>query len=109
MAHTSRYWRAIRKGCIPVAWYRAYGRAFESMIDYSFTLDIEPSAVNGTFNAIRMLVESPDELARRQALLQRAQDLLLWDAPETSGIARLFLLELERRAIEARLFHGQAF
>ena len=57
-----------------------------------------------------MLVNDPAELARKQAALQRAQDLLSWDVPETQpGIGQLFLLELERRAIEARRYHGKAF
>lgn len=111
VAHTSRFWRSIRRGCIPVAWYRGYARPFESSIDYaSFTLDIDPSAVDSTFDAVRMLVGNPQELARKQAALQRAQDLLMWERPETQpGIAQLFLLELERRAIEARRYHGKAF
>ena len=101
VAHTSRFWRAIRRGCVPITYFRANRLAFDDVLDYgAATLNLEPSDVNLTMDAIAELLRDKERLAATQRALGRIQRWLDWEAAEDEvGVAALLLRQLEKRAI----------
>ena len=101
VAHTSRFYRAIRRGCIPVTFFRANRLPFDDVLDYdAATLNLEPSDVNSTINALDELLRDPDRLAAKRHALGRLQRWFDWEAAEDEvGVAALLLRALEKRAI----------
>lgn len=60
---TTRFWKAISMGCIPVSFFRAFDRPFErsGLLDYSeFTLNLDTDDISGRVNdVIRAILDNP--------------------------------------------------
>ena len=75
VAHTSRFWRSIRRGCIPVTFFRAYELPFQHLgVDYSkFTVNIEPDSIGDLNDILTYYLRNRDELARLMRNLTHVQ------------------------------------
>lgn len=101
VAHTSRYWRGIQRGCVPVSFLRAYDLAFQDTIDYSlFSVNIQPDHLADLTPTIKALLSDPGKLSSMQEHLALAQSALSWDRSERmSGIEGLLWAALDKRAV----------
>ena len=96
VAHTSRFWRALRRGCIPVTFFRAYDLPFSEVVDYSkFTVNIQPDNIHTMHNILAGILQDNQRLHVLQQEVQKAQKLLVWEFE--SGIPHFFQNELSRR------------
>lgn len=96
VAHTSRFWRALRRGCIPVTFFRAYQLPFSSVLDYSkATVNIQPDNIHTLHHILTSILRNRIRLQSLQQEVNRIQKSLIWEADD--GIRDLFLGELSRR------------
>ena len=96
VAHTSRFWRALRRGCIPVTFFRAYQLPFSDVIDYSkATVNIQPYNIHTLHQTITNILNNKARLQALQQEVDRIQKLLLWEGGQ--GIHTLYANELSRR------------
>lgn len=102
VAHTSRFWKAIRRGCIPVTFFKGYDLPFAGVIDYSAaTVNIAPDNIATMSSVLIDLLNSPARLLALQQNLEQIQLKLIWnDHSQHSGIEHLFWNELTRRSRE---------
>lgn len=100
VAHTSRFLKAIRRGCIPVTFFRGYDLPFADVIDYSAaTVNIAPDNIATMSSVLTDLLNSPAKLLALQKKLELLQLKLIWnDHSRRSGIEQLFWHELTRRS-----------
>ena len=98
VAHTSRFWRSIRRGCIPVTFFRAYELPFQHLgVDYSrLTVNIEPDSIGDLNNILTYYLRNRDELARLMRNLAHAQHI--FDLDSNSGVYTMFKRELQVRS-----------
>ena len=95
VAHTSRFWRALRRGCVPVTFFRAFDLAFSAQIDYSSaTVNIQPDNIHTVHNVLSSILRQKARLRKLQQQVQKIQKLLIWD--DAKGIQQLFAVELLR-------------
>ena len=96
VAHTSRFWRALRRGCIPVTFFRAYQLPFSDMIDYSSaTVNIQPDNIHTLHNVLAGILHDKERLHALQQQVQILQQMLVWEYE--SGISQLLQDELLKR------------
>ncbi len=96
VAHTSRFWRALRRGCIPVTFFRAYQLPFSDMIDYSSaTVNIQPDNIHTLHIVLAGILHDKDRLHALQQQVQILQQMLVWEYE--SGISQLLQDELLKR------------
>ena len=89
VAHTSRFWRSLRRGCIPVTFFRAYELPFSSEIDYSaFTVNIQPDNIHTMHSVLAGILHDKNRLRGLQQQVQRVQRMLVWE--DDAGISLLF-------------------
>ena len=93
VAHTSRFWRALRRGCIPVTFFRAFQLPFSSVLDYSkATVNIQPDNIHTLHQTLTSILKNRNRLQALQKHVNRIQKLLVWEADK--GIRDLFANEL---------------
>ena len=103
VAHTSRFWRSLRRGCIPVTFFQGYQLPFSDSIDYaSFTVNILPDSIHTMHDVLTSLLNNRSRQQSLQHQIQQIQPLLVWDG--TAGIQTLFGTELSARINSC---HGQ--
>ena len=96
VAHTSRFWRSIRRGCIPVTFFRAYDLPFSKNIDYSSaSVNIQPDNVHTMHNTLTAIINDKDRLHALQTAVRVLQQKLIWEGD--TGIWQLFQDELQQR------------
>ena len=96
VAHTSRFWRALRRGCIPVTFFRAYQLPFSGTIDYSSaTVNIQPDNIHTLHNVLAGILHDKERLRALQQQVQTLQQMLVWEYE--SGISQLLQDELLKR------------
>lgn len=99
VAHTSRFWRSIMQGCIPVSFFKAYDLPFRSQIDYSaFSINILPDNLH-RLRPILELAMHDGSIVHLQDALHHAHMQLQWD---DDGIFRLLNNELGKRSLQLR-------
>ena len=95
VAHTSRFWRALRRGCIPVTFFRAFELPFATQIDYSTTtVNIQPDNVHMVHLVLSSILKNKSKLVKLQEQVDKIQHLLVWDDP--MGIQKLLAGELSK-------------
>ena len=95
VAHTSRFWRALRRGCVPVTFFRAFDLAFAAQIDYSSaTVNIQPDNIHTVHHVLNSILKHKARLRKLQQQVQKIQTLLIWE--DAMGIQELFAFELSR-------------
>lgn len=95
VAHTSRFWRALRRGCIPVTFFRAYQLPFSGVLDYSkATVNIQPDNIHTLHQTLTGILNNRSKLQALQKEVNRIQKLLVWEA--RMGIQDLFAGELSK-------------
>ena len=101
-AFTGRFWYAIRRGCIPVTFFRAYALPFQDLgVDFdSFTVNIQPNNVK-ELNSRLALLRQEEHLQRLQKNLERVQRLFIWDH---SGVFNLLSKAIQKRSNEILLW-----
>ena len=96
VAHTSRFWRALRRGCIPVTFFRAYELPFSGNIDYSHaTVNVQPDNIHSMHNILAVILQDKHRLHALQQEVHKIQKLLVWEYD--GGIPYLIQDELSRR------------
>ena len=96
VAHTSRFWRSFRRGCIPVTFFRAYELPFSSVIDYSkATVNIQPDNIHTMHDRLTAILNNKQKLYALQHEVHAIQQMLVWE--EDTGVLQLFHNELQKR------------
>lgn len=100
VAHTSRFWKALRRGCIPVTFFRGYDLPFAGAIDYSAaTVNISPDNINTMSSILIDILGDPVKLLSLQRNVERIQQLFVWESQQqTSALEDLFWDEMSKRS-----------
>lgn len=100
VANTSRFWKAIRRGCIPVTFFRGFDLPFASAIDYgSAIVNIQPDNLDNLPVILTNILNNPDELLALQKSVDHIQSFFLPEPDVHSvGTAHMFWQELARRS-----------
>ena len=95
-AFTGRFWYAIRRGCIPVTFFRAYALPFQDLgIDFnSFTVNIQPNNIKDLSSRLGLLQQKKEDVQRLQKNLERVQRLFIWDH---AGVFSLLSKAIQKR------------
>ena len=104
VAHTSRFWRSLRRGCIPVTFFRAYELPFSRAIDYSVaTVNIQPDNIATMSSVLTDILNNPAKLLSLQRNVEKVQNMIVWEGQGySSSVKQLFWDELSRRS--ARMY-----
>ena len=101
VAHTSRFWKALRRGCIPVTFFRAYDLPFSDVIDYQAAIvNVQPDNIHTMSSVLAAILSNPAKLASLQQNVERIQRILMWESDSfssRSGIVQLFWNALSSR------------
>ena len=96
VAHTSRFWRSLRRGCIPVTFFRAFELPFSDVIDYSSAIvNIQPDNVHTMHNTLAAILQDKGRLHGLQQAVDTIQHQLIWEGD--NGIWHLLQNELLKR------------
>ena len=98
VAHTSRFWRSLRRGCIPVTFFKDYQLPLSDYIDYAgASVNILPENVQSFYIILKEVLGNATLQGFLQDNVQTIQTLLVWDGDK--GIQKLFGAELSKRII----------
>lgn len=102
VAHTSRFWRALRRGCIPVTFFRAYDLPFSSVIDYSAaSVNIQPDNIQSMYSVLTSILRNPAKLLSLQQGVEKIQNMIVWEEHKSSvGLHQLLWDELSKHAAQ---------
>jgi hypothetical protein len=98
---TTRVWRALVRGCIPVTFFRATELPFARFLglDYRrFVVNVQPDDYRDTPQRLARILEEPHALRLLQQGVLDYQAHFLWDAQNPSGVFASLDLELAQRA-----------
>ena len=100
VAHTSRFWRSLRRGCIPVTFFRAYELPFADAIDYSTaTVNIQPDNIATMSSVLTDILNNPAKLLSLQQNVEKVQNMIVWEGQGyNSSVQQLFWDALSRRS-----------
>ena len=103
VAHTSRFWKALRRGCIPVTFFRAYELPFSDVIDYrAASVNIQPDNIATMSSVLTDILGNPEKLLSLQQNVEKIQNMIVWEGQthnsSFSSVQQLFWNELSRRS-----------
>ena len=101
VAHTSRFWKALRRGCIPVTFFRAFDLPFSSAIDYqAATVNIQPDNVQSMSSVLTSILSNPDKLLSLQLNVEKIQKMIVWwDEQSIAGVEHLFWDQISKLVV----------
>jgi hypothetical protein len=98
---STRVWRALALGCIPVTFFRATEMPFARFLglDYrQFAINIQPDDYADTPKRLEALLNDTSQLRLLQQGVLEHQARFLWDSQNPSGVLANIAKELTRRA-----------
>ncbi|KAK9819148.1 hypothetical protein WJX81_000453 [Elliptochloris bilobata] len=98
---STRVWRALTLGCIPVTFFRATELPFARRLglDYSqFVVNVQPDDYRGLQARLAALLGKPEQVRALQEGVRRHQVRFLWDPALPSGVYANIEAELAMRA-----------
>ena len=103
-AHTSRFWKALRSGCIPVTFSGGYDLPFSSVIDFaSATVNIQPDNIHTLSLVLSEVLDNSAKLMSLRNNVARIQNMIVWETESLDnrlhdgGMQKLLWNELSRR------------
>ena len=107
---TTRFFRALHQGCIPVTFWVNADMAFNGLgLDFSeFTVNVSPPQIIGVNHMLLAILNDPPRLTKMQRALAAAQHYFSWN-PDVEGNAAVSvttMLQARGAALQARSSDG---
>ncbi|CAI7860728.1 unnamed protein product [Closterium sp. NIES-53] len=105
---TSRPFKALISGCIPVTFFREHDNPWQDELEYSsFSINIDPDNIWQLKERIDAVRNQPELLQRMQKNVVRVQELFRWTGALDRSAESMLIRRLRKRAADLRPFQLQ--